>query len=97
MRVDVGEEASLTLEEYAAIPIAFAVGSVLDVTACGGGRGGFVLTERRLDTPYVKDYDAIEGEHPTAWAGRFDLSGWELFAARGRAARRRCGGRVQPA
>jgi hypothetical protein len=26
--------------------------------------------------PYVKDYDAIEGEGPSRWAKRFDVSTW---------------------
>lgn len=82
MQVDVGEEPLLTLEEYARIPSAFWVRSVFDVAEQEGGRDGFVLTERRLVAPYIKDYDAIEGEHPTAWASRFDLSGWGLFGAR---------------
>ena len=40
-----------------------------------------VLTERELDKPYIKDYDAIEGEGPAQWARRFDLSNWAFFAA----------------
>ena len=40
----------------------------------------FVLTERRLDSPYVKDYDVI-GDRPLDWAARFDTSQWVLFLA----------------
>ena len=35
-----------------------------------------------MDVPYVKDYDAIEGESPTHWARRFDLSNWGLILCR---------------
>lgn len=55
---------------------------VFDIAETSHNPGGFVLTERRLDAPYVKDYDAIEGEHPTQWARLFDVRNWGLFAAR---------------
>jgi GNAT superfamily N-acetyltransferase len=51
-----------------------------------------LLTERRLDAPYVKDYDAIPGEHPAGWAERFDVSRWGVTAAW--VAGRRVGGAV---
>jgi GNAT superfamily N-acetyltransferase len=38
------------------------------------------MTERVVDPPYVKDYDAVEG--PTSWPTRFDISRWRLIAAR---------------
>lgn len=76
------------LPEYALLPIAFRVDHVLDVTARADG--GFVLSARRLETPYVKDYDAIAGEGPLSWTRRFDVSNWTLFTAR--VARRLVGG-----
>jgi GNAT superfamily N-acetyltransferase len=39
-----------------------------------------------VDRPYVKDYDALPGEHPQDWAARF-APGWGFFAARGRGER----------
>lgn len=90
MRVEVIEEPATALKEYATIPIAFEVTAVFDVAGGGDGPGKFVLTERRLDAPYVKDYDAIGGEDPTGWAARFDISNWGLLAAR--AGGRRVGG-----
>jgi GNAT superfamily N-acetyltransferase len=54
----------------------------LDVTSHDDGPGGFALSERRLEVPYEKDYDAIAGEGPLQWARRFDLSNWALFTAR---------------
>lgn len=50
--------------------------------ATANGPGEFVLTERRLDVPYLKDYDSINGEEPAQWARRFDMSNWVLFTAR---------------
>ena len=44
--------------------------------------GGLGLRERSLTTPYLKDYDAIAGNHPTDWERRFDLSNWGLLSAR---------------
>jgi GNAT superfamily N-acetyltransferase len=80
MRIDVAEEPLTALAEYALLPIAFPVDQVLDVTARADG--GFDLSARRLAVPYVKDYDAGEGEGPLHWSRRFDLSNWTLFTAR---------------
>jgi len=82
MSVEITEEDITTLGEYARIPIAFEVSRILEVTAHGNGLGTFVLSELDLNVPYIKDYDAIEGEGPAHWADRFDVSNWGLFAAR---------------
>ena len=88
MNIDVAEEPMTALSEYARLPIAFSVDCVLDVTA--RAEGGFVLSARSLEIPYLKDYDALEGEGPSGWTRRFDLSNWTLFTAR--VAGRRVGG-----
>ena len=90
MTIELAEEPITTLPEYARIPIGFTVDRVLDVTARVDGPGGFVFSERRLDVPYEKDYDALDGEGPLQWPRRFDLSNWALFTAR--VATRRVGG-----
>ena len=71
MTIDVAEEPMTALAEYALLPIAFPVDQVLDVMARADGH--FALSARRLEAPYVKDYDAVEGEGPLHWT---------LFAAR---------------
>ncbi|MDB5034262.1 MAG: acetyl-transferase [Chlorobi bacterium] len=81
MDIDLREEPLHNLEEYASIPIAFTVGTVLDVTVEDDGAPRFVLSERRISQPYLKDYDAIGGEHPGTWEERFDLSSWGMIAA----------------
>ncbi|HLL15327.1 MAG TPA: GNAT family N-acetyltransferase [Pyrinomonadaceae bacterium] len=81
MVIEVREESATALAEYARIPIAFEVKEIFEVAAREGGLGGFVLTERRLDTPYIKDYDAFAEESPAHWAERFDVSNWEFLAA----------------
>ena len=68
------------LAEYTLLPIAFPVNQVLDVTA--RAEGGFALSARMLEVPYVKDYDAVDGEGPLHWSRRFDVSNWTLFTAR---------------
>src|SRR5260370_11114163 len=80
MTIDVAEEPMTALAEYALLPIAFRVDQVLDVTARADG--GFALAARRLEVPYVKDYDAVDGEGPLHWTRRFDVSNWTLFTAR---------------
>ena len=80
MTIDVAGEPLTALAEYALLPIAFRVDHVLDVTARTDG--GFDLSARRLAIPYVKDYDAIDGEGPLHWTRRFDVSNWTLFTAR---------------
>jgi len=82
MTIELMEEPMTALPEYARVPIVFTVDGVLDVTDRVGDPGGFELSERRLDVPYEKDYDAIAGEGPWQWARRFDLSKWALFTAR---------------
>ena len=81
------EEPITAAAELAHVPIAFNVESVFDVSSRDGGLGGLILLERRVATPYVKDYDAMEGEHPAQWAGRFDVSNWGLISARSDGAR----------
>jgi GNAT superfamily N-acetyltransferase len=69
------------LAEHGRISSAFAVEQVFDVALAAGGLGGMVLTEISLAAPYVKDYDAIEGEGPARWAERFDVSNWGMIGA----------------
>jgi GNAT superfamily N-acetyltransferase len=80
MTIDVAEEPMAAVAEYSLLPIAFRVDQVLDVTARADG--GFTLSARRLEVPYVKDYDAVDGDAPLHWTRRFDVSNWRLFTAR---------------
>ena len=92
MKIEVSEESIDTLDEYASIPIAYTVEQVLEIEDHGKAPGEFVLTERSVVVPFIKDYDAFKVEHPAQWAKRFDVSNWGLFAAR--VAGRRVGGAV---
>lgn len=92
MTIEISEEPEAGAAEYARVPIAFEVTRVLALTVREGGLGGFALEERAVDAPYVKDYDAIDGEGPASWAARFDVSRWGWLAAR--IGGRRVGGAV---
>jgi GNAT superfamily N-acetyltransferase len=81
MALEIREEPLSALAEHAMIPIAFRVERVLDVSAVTGGLGGLVLGERSVEPSYEKDYDALQGEGPTRWPKRFDVSNWGLIAA----------------
>lgn len=81
MTIEIIEEPTSALAEYAQVPIAFSVSQVLDVVAAAHEHGRFRLAERSIEIPYVKNYDALDGEGPSQWATRFDVSHWGLFAA----------------
>ena len=76
--VAVREEPVSSLATYADVSITFTVNSVFDVT---DGPAGFILTERRLFTPWTKDYDQPADEHPSGLATRFDLTNFTILAA----------------
>ena len=80
MQIEASGVPSAALIEYARIPIGFEVNAVLDVGDRPDG-SGFILTERRIQTPYLKDYDAL-CEPPTEWTRRFDTSTWGLLIGR---------------
>ncbi len=68
------------LDDYAKIPSAFEVRSILEVELVEDGLGGMRLHEVPIK-PYVKDYDT-PGEYPTDWPARFDVSKWGFFLAK---------------
>ncbi len=79
--VEIREQPLSFLAEYATIPISFEVERVLRLVLRERGLGGVDLVEEKLPRPYVKDYDAIPGNGPTAWASRFDLTDWAVLTA----------------
>jgi GNAT superfamily N-acetyltransferase len=54
---------------------------VLDVELRDRGLAGFTFVEREIARPWVKDYDAERGNHPTDWPKRFDMRAWGLLSA----------------
>jgi GNAT superfamily N-acetyltransferase len=81
-KIQIAEAPISALADHARISTAFQVDRVFDVEAQAGGTKRFVLHERRPVFPYVKDYDAIDGQSPSSWPGRFNLSHWGLITAR---------------
>jgi GNAT superfamily N-acetyltransferase len=82
MNIEITEESIIAAAELVHVPIAFEVASVFDVSTSDAGLGGITLSERRLDIPYMKDYDTVGAENPTQWSERFDISNWGLNVAR---------------
>lgn len=90
--VRIAEEPIASLGLHGEVPIAFLVERVLDTTLVEGGLRGVMISERAVEVPWLKDYDAIKGEGPTSWARRFDVTNWGLISAH--EAGRRVGGAV---
>lgn len=70
-----------SLDGYASVPIAFWVRSHIVVPQGGRVEPGMPLVEEPVAHPYLKDYDAIEGEGPTHWRARMDISRWVVLRA----------------
>ena len=81
MRIEIATESADSLPQYGRVPLAFESRSVLDVEPRSSDGGGFILTERALAAPTVKDYDAIAGNRPSDWPARFDVTNWGFLAA----------------
>lgn len=81
MRFSINEESTAELKRYATIPIAFEVASYFAVRAVDGGLGGLLLAEQPVAVPYLKDYDAYDGEGPLHWQEHFDMTRWGILAA----------------
>ena len=80
MAVHIVQETLTSLTEYGGIPISFGVEEIFDV-AEDPANGLLTLTPRLLASSYVKDYDAVDGERPSDWPNRFDMSAWGVLGA----------------
>ena len=89
MIVEVVQESQPDFAAYARIPIAFEVREVAHVVARPQPLNGFAIEPQSIAVSWRKDYDA-DGNDPTTWSSRFDLSRWAVFVAR--AGGRRVGG-----
>jgi len=81
MQIEIAEEPASFLTEYARIPISFEVDRFFEVVTAEKP-GEFILTERAVGAPSVKDYDAVQENGPIFLQGRFDISNWGVFSAR---------------
>ena len=80
------------LSDYATIPIAFEVRSILQVEALQNGLGGLRLVKQPVSPFYIKDYDAYEDGPPTTWLRQFDMHNWGFLLARASQATQPIGG-----
>ena len=81
MNVAITQESEPDLAEYARISIAFEVREIVVLPAEPPRNATREVATRRVEVPWVKDYDAAGGD-PTTWAARFDLAHWTIFTAR---------------
>jgi len=82
MALEIIEISPDQIQLYAAIPIAYKVKSIYQVTLIDKGLAGFIMTEVKIKKPYVKDYDAYEDGGPERWLKRFDVSNWGFYIAK---------------
>ena len=80
MQIDICVNQPSVLIDYADIPSAFEVRLFLEVVPVKSKRE-FLLKERPVKNPFVKDYDAIPGAHPSEWSTQFDVSAWAFLSA----------------
>jgi GNAT superfamily N-acetyltransferase len=80
--VEIREVGVEELPEYAQIPIAFEVRSMLEAVLLEGGLGGIRLREEAVAEPYLKDYDDAEEGFPEDWPRQFSVSNWGILIAR---------------
>ena len=81
VKIEVIQEELDRLPAHGQVSIAFEVRSVLDVAVADGGLGGVVLRERKVEAPYVKDYDSTDGNRPADWGRCCDTANWSLHSA----------------
>jgi GNAT superfamily N-acetyltransferase len=80
VNIQVSEEHHANLDDYTQIPMSLEVREILEVSVSEIDPLGFKLSKRAIPSPYVKDYDCIEG--PRDWPKSFDLSNWGFLVAR---------------
>ncbi|MGD9804156.1 MAG: GNAT family N-acetyltransferase [Hyphomicrobiaceae bacterium] len=81
MNIEINQEKLDRLPAHGQISIAFEVRSVLDLTIPESGLGGFILRERHVASPYIKDYDSVAGNRPCDWGQWFGMTNWTLLSA----------------
>jgi ribosomal protein S18 acetylase RimI-like enzyme len=81
MQITVREATIAAMEAYAHVSTAFRVARRLVLSADPSVPSGVTVSEDAVVSPFVKDYDALPGNHPTEWARRLDTAQWRVFAA----------------
>jgi ribosomal protein S18 acetylase RimI-like enzyme len=81
MKIEIIEVPITRIEELEQVSIAFLVDRIYDVISVNDGSGGFVLSQKIIDVPYIKDYDRTVNERPSRWAASFDIRNWGFIRA----------------
>ena len=81
MSIDIVEETSSRLAEYAQVRTGLLVSELFDEENVVALAHGVAAEPSAVPTPYWKDYDSYPGGQPTDWSARFDVSGWIILAA----------------
>lgn len=81
MKISIVEETPEALPEYEKVPISFWVETYFRVELSEKGLSGIKLIEEAVETPFLKDYDALEGERPSNWVERFNIENWGILSA----------------
>jgi GNAT superfamily N-acetyltransferase len=76
--MEIIEISASRLDEYARIPIAFEVRTILAPNLSQSGLVGIHFHEQPV-SPYIKDYDLLGS--PSTWSEEFDLKNWGVFIA----------------
>jgi GNAT superfamily N-acetyltransferase len=80
--IEIREEPLSWLADYSQISIAFTVSSIFVAAPQDYDFNRLLSNERRLEMPYVKDYDQIPGNSPSDWMVNFDIANWGILSAR---------------
>ena len=81
MDLRIVKETPAILPEYERIPIAFEVKTRFRVELLDKGLRGVKLTEEAVETPFIKDYDALETEKPSNWKTHSSIENWGILSA----------------
>jgi GNAT superfamily N-acetyltransferase len=76
MTISVVETTASALSEYGDIPSVLNVHEILEVVDVSAAPAGARLVPRRINPPYLKDYDAPPAWHPSRWREHFDVGRW---------------------
>jgi ribosomal protein S18 acetylase RimI-like enzyme len=80
MSLEIMSRTAESLQNYAAVSIAFEVAEVIALDSVRLGKPAALKT-RRISPAYIKDYDEIAGNHPSEWPARFHVGEWAIFTA----------------
>lgn len=82
MNIKIQQEKLEFLDQYMKIPISFEVNSVYTIIPDTTEFFAFELQERKINKPYIKNFDENISETPLSWGEKWDISNWGLFSAR---------------